>query len=96
MTKRKLFLACGTLVLAVSGFLATHANKKYAATLSAYFRTTTTSAFITLFKGLTLGTMHLTTVAFTNHTAFFRSKSMATGNKTLFATKGTAFKLYYK
>ncbi len=98
MTKRKIFVGLGSLILAVSAFFAVNANRKYLAATSAYFRTTTLSSFITLFKGITIpggSIMNLTTTASSGHTAVFRSKGM-TGDKTLYATKATTHPLYYK
>jgi hypothetical protein len=98
MTK-KIFIAAGSVALVIAGYLSTSANKKFAGTRTAFFRTgvSPTSVVQTLFKATTSVT-HLTTIkANGNGTAFFATVG---GNKTLFAVKtaggGLIKTLFYK
>lgn len=72
MTKGKIFVGAGTLILAVTAFLTTSANKKYSKAVSAYFKTGVSSAVQTVFKNYNGSTL-LTTVKGTHKTAFFQT-----------------------
>ena len=94
MTKRTVFVACGAAVLAVAGYL-TSSAKKYAAATSAYYKTPA-NVFVTIFKITSGAVPHLTTVnSGSLNTAFFRTQSGGT-QLTMFATKSTAKRIYYK
>ena len=94
MSKRKIFISAGAIVLGVVGFLATSANKKFAGVKTAWFRTAgAAQTFVTLFHGIAANALHLTTTVTAGRTAFFQT---GTAVHTLFATNSTTTLLYGK
>jgi hypothetical protein len=90
MQKNKIFIAAGTLALAIAGFMTTKANsKKFAAAVTAYFRVNGAgTAIYTLFKGIATGSPHNLTLVNTGKTAFFKTAGIA--GSTVFAVKSGA------
>ena len=86
MKKNRVFIAAGTLSLAIAGVLTTTANKKkYGPATSAYYHRLANT--ITLFKGAS--TTNLTTTFIIGKTAFFRTGASG-ANVKLFAMKSNA------
>jgi hypothetical protein len=87
MQKNKLFIAAGTVALAIAGFMTTKANsKKFAACLTAYFRINGSGTLIyTLFKGLAPGSPHNLTLVNTGKTLIVKTGGISGG--TVFAVK---------
>ena len=74
MNKNKIFIAAGTLALAIAGFANAKANsKKFVAAITAYFYVNGTTVIYTLFKGVTTGTPYNLTLSNTGKTAFFKT-----------------------
>ena len=82
MSKKKIFLAAGSIVLAIVGFFTASAHRRFAASATAYFNNGT-GTYVTLFSGNSNSV--LTLVKGTNSkTAFFYT---GTSKHTLWANK---------
>lgn len=90
MTKRKLLIAAGPVVLAIAAFLTTSANRKFAGAVSAYFFTSG-GKIATLFKAQSSSVSNLTSAGSPNKTAFFSTSVNVT--HTLFKTKASSTSL---
>ncbi len=87
MSKTKIVVALGAVVLGISAFLATHATKKFAGAGSAYFKNSG-GTIVTLYHGVSNGTVNLTVNSpGTNRTAFYRTNVSSSHIYTLYGTK---------
>jgi len=88
---KKIFIAAGSLILALVGYLSTSAHRKLTATTAYWLKG---SSYVTLFAGASATTLNLTTVKPSGgKTAFFGTTAGTT--HTLFSNKSGSV-LYFK